>query len=133
MLNDVRSAFSDDPISHPTDDSPLDSYSRAVTAVVDRVGPAVVRVASTAEGHGRVRRAHIGIAAQTVPLPRRVALALGAGRRAVCIAGWSWADRRRRPASGRATYCCRSMASRSPGPTTSSGYSAPTGLEARRL
>jgi S1-C subfamily serine protease len=37
-------------------------------------------------GHGRVRRAHIGIAAQTVPLPRRVALALGAGRRAVCIA-----------------------------------------------
>jgi S1-C subfamily serine protease len=49
MLNDVRSAFSDDPISHR-------------------------------------RRAHIGIAAQTVPLPRRVALALGAGRRAVCIA-----------------------------------------------
>jgi hypothetical protein len=34
MLNDVRSAFSDDPISHPTDDSPLDGYSRAVTAVV---------------------------------------------------------------------------------------------------
>jgi S1-C subfamily serine protease len=53
MLNDVRSAFSDDPISHPRDDSPLDGYSRAVTAVVDRVGPAVVRVASTAEGHRR--------------------------------------------------------------------------------
>ena len=27
--------------------------------------------------HGRVRRAWIGIAAQTVPLPRRIALALG--------------------------------------------------------
>jgi hypothetical protein len=53
MLNDVRSAFSDDPIRHPRDDSPLDGYSRAVTAVVDRVGPAVVRVASTAEGHRR--------------------------------------------------------------------------------
>jgi S1-C subfamily serine protease len=35
--------------------------------------------------HGRVRRAHIGIVAQTVPLPRRVALALGAGPRAVRI------------------------------------------------
>lgn len=28
--------------------------------------------------HGRVRRAHLGIAAQTVPLPRRMALAAGA-------------------------------------------------------
>ena len=37
--------------------------------------------------HGRVRRAHIGIAAQTVPLPRRVAVALGAGPRAVRITG----------------------------------------------
>jgi S1-C subfamily serine protease len=37
--------------------------------------------------HGRVRRAHIGIAAQTVPLPRRVAVALGAGPRAVRISG----------------------------------------------
>ena len=44
-----------------------------------------VFVVSEFIGHGRVRRAHIGIAAQTVPLPRRVALALGAGRRAVCI------------------------------------------------
>ena len=32
--------------------------------------------------HGRVRRAFIGIAAQTVPLPRRLALALGLDRRA---------------------------------------------------
>jgi S1-C subfamily serine protease len=38
-------------------------------------------------GHGRVRRAHIGIAAQTVPLPRRLALALGAGPQAVRIGG----------------------------------------------
>jgi S1-C subfamily serine protease len=37
--------------------------------------------------HGRVRRAHIGIAAQTVPLARRVAVALGAGPRAVRISG----------------------------------------------
>jgi S1-C subfamily serine protease len=37
--------------------------------------------------HGRVRRAHIGIAAQTVALPRRLALALGAGPRAVRIGG----------------------------------------------
>jgi S1-C subfamily serine protease len=37
--------------------------------------------------HGRVRRSHIGIAAQTVPLARRMALALGAGPRAVRISG----------------------------------------------
>src|SRR5471032_1424683 len=35
--------------------------------------------------HGRVRRAHIGIAAETVPLPRRLALATGSGRRAIRI------------------------------------------------
>jgi S1-C subfamily serine protease len=35
--------------------------------------------------HGRVRRARIGIAAQTVNLPRRIALVLGAGPRAVRI------------------------------------------------
>ena len=42
------------PISHPKDEAPLDAYSRAVTAVVGRVGPAVVRVESVAEGrrHG---------------------------------------------------------------------------------
>jgi S1-C subfamily serine protease len=37
--------------------------------------------------HGRVRRAQIGIAAQTVTLPRRVALAFGAGSGAVRITG----------------------------------------------
>jgi S1-C subfamily serine protease len=35
--------------------------------------------------HGRVRRAHIGIAAETVPLPRRIGLATGAGRRTIRI------------------------------------------------
>ena len=35
--------------------------------------------------HGRVRRAHLGIAAQTVPLSRRVALAVQAGPNAVRI------------------------------------------------
>ena len=35
--------------------------------------------------HGRVRRAYIGIAGQTVPLPRRIALALQAGPRAVRV------------------------------------------------
>jgi S1-C subfamily serine protease len=37
--------------------------------------------------HGRVRRAQIGIAAQTVTLPRRVALAFEAGSGAVRITG----------------------------------------------
>jgi S1-C subfamily serine protease len=36
-------------------------------------------------GHGRVRRAHLGIAAQTMPLPRRIAVATGAGPLAVRI------------------------------------------------
>ena len=35
--------------------------------------------------HGRVRRAHLGIAAQTLPLPRRIAVAVGAGPHAVRI------------------------------------------------
>ena len=35
--------------------------------------------------HGRVRRAHIGIAAETVPLPRRLALATGSGARAIRV------------------------------------------------
>jgi S1-C subfamily serine protease len=38
--------------------------------------------------HGRVRRAFIGVAGQTVPLPRRLALALGLAQgRGVAIAG----------------------------------------------
>ncbi|CAN5427012.1 trypsin-like peptidase domain-containing protein [soil metagenome] len=35
--------------------------------------------------HGRVRRAHIGIAAETVPLPRRIGLATGSGARAIRV------------------------------------------------
>ena len=35
--------------------------------------------------HGRVRRAHLGIAAQTVPLPRKIALRTGAGAQAVRV------------------------------------------------
>ena len=46
------------PCEHPSpkDEAPLDAYSRAVTAVVGRVGPAVVRVESLAEGrrHGGI-------------------------------------------------------------------------------
>lgn len=37
--------------------------------------------------HGRVRRAHLGISCQTVPVPRRIALALGLGGSAVRIGG----------------------------------------------
>jgi S1-C subfamily serine protease len=44
-----------------------------------------VFVVSEFVAHGRVRRAHIGIAAETVPLPRRIGLATGAGRRAIRI------------------------------------------------
>ena len=35
--------------------------------------------------HGRVRRAHLGIAAETLPLPRRIALSVGAGAQAVRV------------------------------------------------
>ncbi len=46
-----------------------------------------VFVVSEFIAHGRVRRAHIGLAAETVPLPRRIALATraGAGKRAIRI------------------------------------------------
>ena len=42
-------------------------------------------IATLDSGRGRVRRAHIGIAAETVPLPRRIGLATGAGTRAIRI------------------------------------------------
>ncbi len=42
-------------------------------------------VATMENGRGRVRRAHIGIAAETVPLPRRIGLATGAGKRAIRV------------------------------------------------
>src|SRR5262245_12300850 len=41
-----------DPTGYPTDEAPLDAYSRAVAAVADRIGPAVVRV----EGSDQRRR-----------------------------------------------------------------------------
>jgi S1-C subfamily serine protease len=42
-------------------------------------------VVSEIIAHGRVRRAHLGIAAQTLPLPRRIGLATGAGPQAVRV------------------------------------------------
>src|SRR6185295_5073968 len=45
----------------------------------------VVFAVSEFIAHGRVRRAHIGIAAETVPLPRRIGLATGAGARAIRV------------------------------------------------
>jgi S1-C subfamily serine protease len=47
----------------------------------------VVFVVSEIIRHGRVRRAHIGVAARTVQLPRRLALVLGSGPLAVRIGG----------------------------------------------
>ena len=56
MLNPTHRLPNDDPISYPRDEAPLDAYSRAVATVVERVGPAVVRVESVAKGrsHGGV-------------------------------------------------------------------------------
>jgi S1-C subfamily serine protease len=56
MLNPTRRLPDDQPISYPQDEAPLDAYSRAVAAVVERVGPAVVRVESVAKG-----RSHSGV------------------------------------------------------------------------
>ena len=76
---------------------PLVSSAGAVvginTAMISRAQGICFAVASNTAvfvvsefiAHGRVRRAHIGIAAETVPLPRRLALATGAGRRAIRI------------------------------------------------
>jgi len=57
MLNAAHRLPAEDSISYPRDEGPLDAYSRAVATVVDRVGPAVVRVESIAEGS---RRAGVG-------------------------------------------------------------------------
>ena len=38
-----------DGTDYPTDEALLDAYSRAVSTVVDRIGPAVVRVEGKAE------------------------------------------------------------------------------------
>jgi S1-C subfamily serine protease len=56
MLNPTHRLPDDEPISYPQDEAPLDAYSHAVATVVERVGPAVVRVESVAKGrsHGGV-------------------------------------------------------------------------------
>ena len=55
MRNAARRLPAEDHIHYPEDEGPLDAYSRVVAAVVDRVGPAVVRVESVAG-----RRAGVG-------------------------------------------------------------------------
>ena len=64
--------------------------------------------------HGRVRRAFIGVAGQTVPLPRRLALALGLGQaqRRGDRQPRGRRSRPPRPGSSRATSCWRWTASR---------------------
>jgi S1-C subfamily serine protease len=56
MLNTAPTLPPEDPILHPADEAPLDAYSRTVAAVVERVGPAVVRV----QGVESRRRGGIG-------------------------------------------------------------------------
>src|SRR4029450_10075999 len=56
MLNSPRRI---DPTGYPTDEAPLDAYSRAVAAVADRIGPAVVRVAGS--DHRRQRGVGSGV------------------------------------------------------------------------
>jgi hypothetical protein len=53
MLDAIR-----DPPRYPTEATPLDAYSRAVAAVADRIGPAVVRVegADQSRRRGEARR-----------------------------------------------------------------------------
>ena len=57
MANAARLFPTEEPISSPGDEEPLDAYSRAIVSVVERVGPAVVRVESVARGS---RRAGLG-------------------------------------------------------------------------
>ena len=57
MANAARLFPTKEPISFPGDEEPLDAYSRAIVSVVERVGPAVVRVESMARGS---RRAGLG-------------------------------------------------------------------------
>ena len=57
MANAARLFPTEEPISSPGDEEPLDAYSRAIVSVVERVGPAVVRVESMARGS---RRAGLG-------------------------------------------------------------------------
>ena len=63
MANAARLFPTKEPISFPGDEEPLDAYSRAIVSVVERVGPAVVRVESMARGS---RRAGLGSGVNTV-------------------------------------------------------------------
>ncbi|MGH6940122.1 S1C family serine protease, partial [Hypericibacter sp.] len=56
MLDDSTLVSVPESVSSPADESPLDAYSRVVSSVADRVGPAVVRV----ESGGPDRRGGIG-------------------------------------------------------------------------
>jgi hypothetical protein len=55
MLDASRRIFHEDPTTYPTDETPLDAYSRAVAAVVDRsdrqlsASKAAIRVEGSAE------------------------------------------------------------------------------------
>jgi len=69
-----------------------------------------VFVVSEFIAHGRVRRAHIGIAAETVPLPRRIVLATGAGTRAIRISEVMPGGPAAAAGLLRAISCCRSTA-----------------------
>ena len=70
--------------------------------------------------HGRVRRASIGVAGHTAPLPRRVAHAAGLSSRSGVVVISAEADSPRpAPASRRAMSSWRWMSSRSRGSTTS--------------
>jgi hypothetical protein len=44
MLNIAHRLPPEDPIPHPVDETPLDAYSRAVAAVVDRAGQSLERL-----------------------------------------------------------------------------------------
>ena len=50
MLDASRRVFHEDPTTYPIEEAPLAAYSRAVAAVVDRIGPAVVRVEGSDQG-----------------------------------------------------------------------------------
>ena len=73
MRNAARRLPAEDHIHYPEDEGPLDAYSRVVAAVVDRVGPAVVRVESVAG-----RRAGVGPCSRN---PSKAAYAARSSRR----------------------------------------------------
>ena len=72
--------------------------------------------------HGRVRRAFIGVTAETAPLPRRFALAAGlSARSGAMLRALDQAGRGRWPGCSAAIWLPRSTGCQSPASTTSSG------------